>query len=175
MNAVAWMLAFAIAGADVAPGRGYAGVAEVPASQATVEPAPRVVTATPSAVDPEPRAAPTPSPRIVYYSDAPPLDRRRIALQRAGVAMVSVGAAAYVVMIVGMAVGSAAKGDLVALRSRDEIDRRRALIDRGVLANKVAIGGAISGGIAILAGAIMIGIARRRGRTRAATASRTGR
>ena len=171
---IAWILAIAIAAADVAPGRGYAGVAEVPAGQATVDPAPRVVTATPAAVEPDPVTAPIPPPRVVC-SDEPLMDRRRIALQRAGVAMVVVGAAAYVAMIVGMAIGSAAKGEIVALRSRDEIDRRRTLVERGVLANKLAIGGAISGGIAILAGAIMIGVARRRARTRDATASRTGR
>lgn len=164
MNIVAGVLALLLA-TDVAPARGYAGLAEVPAGDGTTA-SPRVVTATPEPAAAPPVAEPQPSPpppRIVY-SDAPVLDRRRVALQRAGVAVVLVGAAAYVMAIVGMGVGASAKGQLASLRSRDEIERRRELVDRGVMANKLAIAGGISGAIAIFAGAVMIGIARRRKR-----------
>lgn len=170
MSVVAWIVVLAMAAGDVAPARGYAGVAEVPAADGTaVEP--RVVEAKPEPVEPAPAAESPPPPRVVY-SDVPTLDHRRVVLQRVGVAVVVLGAAAYVAMIVGMGVGAATKGQIASLRSRDEIDRRRQLVDRGVIANKLALGAGISGAIAIVAGAIMIGVARRRGRPRSTTAGR---
>jgi hypothetical protein len=163
VNLVAGIVAVVLAFGEPTPSRGYAGVADVPAAEAATS-EPRVVKATPEPVAAPPVAAPSPPPPRIVYSDAPVLDRRRVALQRAGVAFVAVGAAAYVAAIVGMGIGAAAKSSIASLRSRDEIDRRRELIDRGVMANELAIGAGISGAIAIVAGAIMIGVARRRRR-----------
>ena len=92
-------------------------------------------------------------------------------MQRAGVAAVVLGAAGWVATIVGLGLGSAADSDIAPLRARDEIDRRRELLDRGRLANRLALGAGISAGVMLALGVTLLAVARRqRSRTTAAQA-----
>ena len=182
MNAVACVLGLVLAAGE--PGtprslRHYAGVDAVETTQGGVGPS--VATSDVGAQD---RAAPTttqdaaagrrpPAPRPIAMDEASPpsLEGPRRTLQHVGVAAMVLGAAGYAVMVVGLGLGQAAQADLTPLRGRAEIDRRRELLARGRSANQLALGAGVSGGILLVAGIVMIAIARRRGRSsRAAVA-----
>ncbi len=178
MKAVALAVGLAMVAAEAPPAspRGYAGALAVPTQDAgSTEPAPVVPASRSRAATPEStaRAAPTtaaeapPPPRPVAHPSG--LSGRRLAMQRAGVAAVMLGAAGWVATIVGLGLGSAADSDIAPLRARDEIDRRRELLDRGRLANRLALGAGISAGVMLALGVTLLAVARRqRSRTTAA-------
>lgn len=196
MRAVGLAVGLAFAGAEVqaGPPRGYAGALAVPAGEgAGLEPAPAVA-ATPSAVAATPSAVPrrdavtpdptggnaTPSsgerpppPRPVAHPSG--LSGRRLAMQRVGVAAVVLGAGGWIATIVGLGLGSAADSDIAPLRARDEIDRRRELLDRGRLANRLALGAGISAAAMLAVGVALLAVARRQRSRSAATQARAAR
>jgi hypothetical protein len=81
---------------------------------------------------------------------------------QAGVGVVVAGLAGYGLMAAGLAIGSQAEGDLVALAERDDIDARRDVLARGQLGNQLAIAGAITATAAMAVGIPLIVIGRRR-------------
>ncbi len=181
MRAVALAVGLVVAAAEVqaGPSRGYAGALAVPAGEgAVLEPAPAATSAAEprrDAVTPEPigdTATPSsaegpPPPRPVAHPSG--LSGRRLAMQRAGVAAVVLGAGGWVATIVGLGLGSAADSDIAPLRARDEIDRRRELLDRGRLANRLALGAGISAAVLLAVGVTLLAVARRQRPRSAAT------
>lgn len=165
MNVTALVLALVMVVVGPATGRGYDGVQQVaPAADAPSAVADAPAAATPPAEAPasSPASRP-PAPRPVETPlSSTGLPPRRTAIQRAGVAMIVAGAAGYVVMVAGLGLGAAARSDLAPLRSRDEIERRRAVLDRGVLANRLALGAGIAAGVVLAVGITLVAIARRR-------------
>lgn len=162
MKFVACLLALALG--DAAPARRYVGVAEVPAPATAEAPVASVPGQLPKAAPAPVTSVRPPPPRPVAVDGPPALTPRRVVLQRVGVAAIVAGAAGYVAMIVGLGIGAAAESDLAPLRGRDEIDRRRDLVARGQLANRLALGASISGGIVLAVGIALVAVARRRGR-----------
>lgn len=190
MRAVALALGLALVAGDVraAAPRGYAGALAVPTEAATTaEPVPTES----EAAEPLPAEPVTPerdvsvaSPVATSTRDEPPpprpvahpsgLSGRRLVAQRVGVAAVVLAAGGWVATIVGLGLGSAVDSDLAPLRGRDEIDRRRELLERGRLANRLALGAGISAGVMLAVGVTLLAVARRQ-RPRSSAQARAAR
>ena len=89
-----------------------------------------------------------------------------------GAIALGIGVAALAVMGAGMARAHAAE-DFSPTQTPDE---RRAQIGRGIAGNDMAIAGAIAGGVAVITGAVLVGLGakKRRAATLTPTASRRG-
>lgn len=190
MRAVALALGLALVAGDVraASPRGYAGTLAVPTQAATTtEPVPaEPMSADPVSADPvtPARDASMASPVSATTHDEPPpprpvahpsgLSGRRLVAQRVGVAAVVLAAGGWVATIVGLGLGSAVDSDLAPLRGRDDIDRRRELLDRGRLANRLALGAGISAGVVLALGVTLLAVARRQ-RPRSSAQARAAR
>lgn len=118
------------------------------ASEASSEAASEV----PSATSSEP--SPEPSPR----SQRQPGDR----MVQAGVGVVVASLVGYGLMAAGLGIGNRAENDLRPLSGRDDIERRREVLARGQLGNRLAIGGAIAATAAMAVGIPLIIVGRRR-------------
>lgn len=134
--------------------RAYAGPlataapsAEAPAMPAE-SPAPAVL-----------RTESPPPPRAQADSLPPP---RRPPLVIAGVATISLAAAGYVAMIAGLGLGANADANVAPLGAREDIGRRRELVDRGQLGNRLAIGAGVAAAVAMATGIALVVVGRRR-------------
>ena len=75
---------------------------------------------------------------------------------------VCLGAAGYVAMIAGLGLGANADTNITPLGARADIERRRALLERGQLGNRLAIGAGVAAAVAMATGIALIVIGRRR-------------
>ena len=79
-----------------------------------------------------------------------------------GVALVCTSLVGYVGMIAGLGIGSGAESRIASLYAEDDIERRRELIDRGTMGNRLAIGAGVSAAVSMAAGIALIVVGRRR-------------
>ena len=114
------------------------------ASEASSEPASEVPSETPSESSPRPQRQP--GDRMV----------------QAGVGVVVASLVGYGLMAAGLGIGNRAENDLRPLSGRDDIERRREVLARGQLGNRLAIGGAIAATAAMAVGIPLIIVGRRR-------------
>lgn len=80
----------------------------------------------------------------------------------AGVGVLCGGVAAYALLAAGLALGNRAEQDLTPLVEQADIERRRDLIARGRLGNRLAIAGAVVAAVAMGVGIPLVVIGRRR-------------
>lgn len=81
---------------------------------------------------------------------------------QAGVGVTVAGLLGYGLMAAGLGVGNQAEGDLRSLTGREDIDRRREVLARGQLGNRLAIAGAVTASVALAVGIPLIVFGRRR-------------
>lgn len=81
---------------------------------------------------------------------------------QAGVGVTIAGLLGYGLMAAGLGVGNQAEADLLSLTGRDDIDRRREVMARGRLGNRLAIAGAVTASAALAVGIPLIVFGRRR-------------
>jgi hypothetical protein len=79
-----------------------------------------------------------------------------------GVVLVCTSLAGYVAMIVGLGIGSGAEARIASLYAEEDIERRRALIERGTMGNRLAIGAGVSAAVLMATGIALIVVGRRR-------------
>lgn len=79
-----------------------------------------------------------------------------------GVVLVCTSLAGYVAMIVGLGIGSGAESRIASLYAEEDIERRRALIERGTMGNRLAIGAGVSAAVLMATGIALIVVGRRR-------------
>lgn len=131
----------------------------------------------PTAATPEPEAEPAarvPPPRL--SSAAPPasdpgpqiVTAPRSGASVAGAVFIALTAAGWVATVVGLSMGEGVDDALQPLRGRDDLDRRRELLRRGALANRLAIGAGVAASVSLVTGIVLMAIGRRRERRRAA-------
>ena len=82
----------------------------------------------------------------------------------AGSVLIMASAAGYVVMVVGLGVASNADAELGSLGSSDDIERRRDVIDRGQLGNRLALGAGLASAALMATGIALVVVGRRRAR-----------
>ncbi|MBX7079162.1 MAG: hypothetical protein K1X88_08265 [Nannocystaceae bacterium] len=165
---IAALTCAALAGPGHAHARPYAGPTAVAAAAQTGAP---LEVAPPAAATP-----PVAAPRDEAPTTVPPprLDRVRSAARDprsiAGATAVALGAVAWIAAIVGLGLGANVDDELLPLRDRADLERRRTLLARGALANRLAIGAGVAAASAVAVGIVLMALGRRRER-RAAAAS----
>ena len=96
-------------------------------------------------------------------SAAPPRERKPgDGMVAAGVGVLCGGIAAYALLAAGLGVGSRAEDDIAALQQEEDIARRRDVMERGVLGNRLAIAGGVLAAVAMSVGIPLVVIGRRR-------------
>ncbi|MEM9457678.1 MAG: hypothetical protein AAGF11_26095 [Myxococcota bacterium] len=109
------------------------------------------------------------SPDTAPRSERQPGDR----MVQAGVGFVVASLVGYGLMAAGLGIGNRAENDLRPLWGREDIERRREVIARGQMGNRLAIGGAIAATAAMAVGIPLIIIGRRRHQAHASSATLT--
>ena len=79
-----------------------------------------------------------------------------------GVSLIVVSVLGYVGLAVGLGLGNAAEADLRALQGPEDLQRRRDLLQRGRIANGVAIGSGAAAAALMAAGIPLVIVGRRR-------------
>lgn len=117
-----------------------------------------------AAAEPPPpqAAAPVPTPE-----PTPAHPGRPMAI--AGSVLIVASAAGYIVMALGLGIGSNADAELGSLGSVDEIERRREVLDRGQLGNRLALGAGLASAALMATGVALVVVGRRRARENTAT------
>ncbi len=82
----------------------------------------------------------------------------------AGSVLIIAGAAGYIVMAVGLGVGSNADAELGSLGSVDDIERRREVMDRGRMGNRLALGAGVASAALMATGIALVVVGRRKSR-----------
>lgn len=80
----------------------------------------------------------------------------------AGVSLIVVSVLGYVGLAVGLGLGNAAEADLRPLQDPEDLQRRRDLLQRGRIANGVAIGSGVAAAALMAAGIPLVIVGRRR-------------
>lgn len=80
----------------------------------------------------------------------------------AGVGVTVAGIAGIGLMGAGLGIGNRAEQDLAAAQRREDLDERRALLDRGAVGNRLAIAGAVTAAVGLAVGITLIFVGRRR-------------
>lgn len=78
--------------------------------------------------------------------------RRNRGMMATGGALFVLGAGALGMMGAGLAIGRAAEADLGELPAGADLEKRRAVLSRGDLGNRLAIAGAVTGGVLVVVG-----------------------
>ncbi len=78
--------------------------------------------------------------------------RRNVSMLGTGAGLFVLGAGALGMMGAGLAIGRTAESDLEDLSTTDDLDERRRVMDRGALGNRLAVAGAVTGGVLVLVG-----------------------
>lgn len=86
-----------------------------------------------------------------------------------GSALIMASVAGYIVMAVGLGIGSNADAELGSLGSVNDIDRRREVMDRGQLGNRMALGAGLASAALMATGITLVVVGRRRARESAPT------
>lgn len=81
---------------------------------------------------------------------------------QAGVGVVVAGLVGYGLMVVGLGIGNQAESELLPLSEREDVERRREVLVRGRLGNRLAIAGAVAATAAMAVGIPLIVVGRRR-------------
>jgi hypothetical protein len=113
----------------------------------------------PTTVEPQPAAAPAPAPVVDTAPSEPSPRARRRKPDAAGIALVSVGAAAVVAGAVCLGVGEGLRSKQASTRDYDEFDELDGRIDALHIAGGVTLG---VGVVLAVVGAVRLGLARRR-------------
>ncbi len=87
----------------------------------------------------------------------------------AGSVLIMASAAGYVAMAVGLGIGSNADAELGSLGSSDDIARRREVMDRGQLGNRLALGAGLASAALMATGIALVVVGRRKARESTAT------
>ena len=82
----------------------------------------------------------------------------------AGSVLIMASAAGYIVMAVGLGIGSNADAELGSLGSVDDLERRRAVMDRGQLGNRLALGAGLASAALMGTGIALVVVGRRKAR-----------
>lgn len=80
----------------------------------------------------------------------------------AGSVMIFGSAAGYIAMAVGLGIASKADADVRALTSNADLERRRKVMARGELGNRLAIGAGVSAAVLMASGIALVVVGRRR-------------
>ncbi|MGH1343459.1 MAG: hypothetical protein ACRBN8_18005 [Nannocystales bacterium] len=87
----------------------------------------------------------------------------------AGSVLIMASAAGYIAMAVGLGIGSNADAELGSLGSSDDIERRREVMDRGQLGNRLALGAGLASAALMATGIALVVVGRRRAQEHRAT------
>ncbi len=114
-----------------------------------------------AAAEPPAPAAPAPSSQ----------DRPGRPLAIAGSVLITASAAGYIVMAVGLGIGSNADAQVASLGSVDELERRREVMDRGQTGNRLALGAGLASAALMATGVALVVVGRRKARQSEASLS----
>jgi len=114
-----------------------------------------VVPGSARAAEPSPVPPPTPS-------EAEPPEQPGRPMAIAGTVLIATSAAGYVAMVVGLSMGNNADASVRSLGSADELERRREVIERGQLGNRLALGAGIASAVLMATGVALVIAGRRR-------------
>lgn len=106
--------------------------------------------ATPSnarAADPPPASSETPPGRPLTI---------------AGSVLIMASAGGYVAMAVGLGMGNDADAEVRSLQSSEDLERRREIIERGELGNRLALGAGVAAATLMVAGIALVVVGRKR-------------
>ncbi len=87
-----------------------------------------------------------------------------------GSVLIMASAAGYVVMAVGLGMGNNADSQVRSLGGTDDLERRRDVMDRGELGNRLALGAGLASVALMAAGIALVVVGRRRSKTPRASA-----
>lgn len=113
---------------------------------------------------PAPAAAAEPPPPQAATAPVPAQDRPGRPMAIAGSVLIMASAAGYIVMAVGLGIGSNADAKLGSLGSVDDIQRRREVMDRGQLGNRMALGAGLASAALMATGIALVVVGRRKAR-----------
>ncbi len=154
--------------ADAQPGDAQ----PVPAASPGSSPAPSPEPSPEPALAPEPEPALTPEPAVERATPVPPPRAapppeqegpppgKRMAV--AGSVLIFGSIAGYVAMAVGLGISTKADADVKALSSVGDVERRREVMARGQLGNRLALGAGISAVALMGTGIALVVLGRRR-------------
>jgi hypothetical protein len=80
----------------------------------------------------------------------------------AGVVLVVSSVVGYAIMAAGLGIGNRAEQDVASLTGPDDIERRREVLERGRLGNRMAIGAGVSSAALMAVGLPLVFVGRRR-------------
>lgn len=111
-------------------------------------------------------AAEPPPPQAKSTESADTRPGRPMAIT--GSALIMAGAAGYIVMAVGLGIGSNADAEVGSLSSVDDVERRREVMDRGQLGNRLALGAGLASAALLATGIALVVVGRRKARENSA-------
>jgi len=82
----------------------------------------------------------------------------------AGSVLIMASAAGYIAMAVGLGIGSNADAEVGSLGSSDDIERRREVMGRGQLGNRLALGAGLASAALMATGIALVVVGRRKNR-----------
>ena len=98
-------------------------------------------------------------------------DRPGRPLAIAGSVLIMASAAGYIVMAVGLGIGSNADAEVASLGSVDDLERRREVMDRGQTGNRLALGAGLASAALMATGVALVVVGRRKARQSEASVS----
>lgn len=114
-------------------------------------------------------AEPPPPEALPQAAPAQSQDQPGRPMAIAGSVLIMASAAGYIVMAVGLGIGANADAELGSLGSVDDIGRRREVMDRGQLGNRMGLGAGLASAALMATGIALVVVGRRKARHNEAT------
>lgn len=99
-------------------------------------------------------------PRPAFAAEPAPRPGRSMSIAGSVLIVASVGG--YIVMGAGLGIGNEADAELRSLLAADELERRREVIDRGRLGNRLALGAGLASVALMATGIALVVVGRRK-------------